>query len=277
MYKFFILIYKFRILILFLFLQVIAFIMRESKNKDYVIMSASSFFSYKIYNFTENFTSYLDLKKVNENLVIENTTLKNKLSYLERYTINDTISKFFYSENANNLYIFTFAKVINNSIIKEYNYITLNKGEKQGLKVGMAVLNFNGVVGLICRVSENNSLVMSLLNRDMKLSGKIKNKEYFGSINWDGKSYNHIFLNEITMPVNVNKGDTVVTSGFSTVFPKDINVGVIEDVKETKGSSFLTIKLTPCVDFKRLSYVYVVDNTAIEEQKKLEQNAAEIK
>jgi len=177
------------------------------------------------------------------------------------FSISDTI--------IHQQYIYTSAAVINNSINRQKNFFTLNKGKKQGADIDMAVISPNGVAGIIVSSSENFSVAMSLLNLDFHLSARIKSNGYFGSISWDGRDYRYAILNEIPLHVVVNKGDTIQTTGYSAIFPQGIFVGVINDFEKT-GGDFYTIRISLATDFKKIDYVSVIGNL-----KKLEQSGLE--
>ena len=133
----------------------------------------------------------------------------------------------------------------------------------------MAVISTNGVVGVIYDVSRFYSTVISLLNTNMKISSKLLKNDYFGSLEWDGKNYRHAILNEIPYHVKVERGDTVVTSGYSAIFPEGVMIGTIEDFK-IKGGNFYEINIALSTDFKHLTFVSVVSNLKKEGQKNLE-------
>ncbi len=218
-------------------------------------------------NFYENVTGlkeYLYLKKINEELMLENVMLKNKLETLHSFNLfikedpEDTLSQLSYIP----------AKVINNSVNKQYNYLTLNKGKKHGLEQDMAVISFGGLVGRIEAVSDNYAVVISLLNRDSKVSGKIKKNQYYGSLQWHGRGYQTAYFYEIPQHVKINKGDTIVTSGFSDYFPEGIMIGTIKSFK--KDGNFYNIKVNLSTDFKNLYYVNVVYSPGKKEQIELE-------
>jgi rod shape-determining protein MreC len=223
----------------------------------------SGYLSVKI----DKLDQYLFLKKVNQQLVAENMNLRNQL---ERYKleisnkqveINDTLRHQKYS--------FIAAKVVNNSVNRQYNYITLNKGSGDGIKSEMAVISDNGVAGIVESVTEHFAMVISLLNRNLKVSAKIKKSNYFGSFEWSGTNYQKGYLKDIPLHVKLSEGDTIVTSGYSTIFPEGILIGFVSKV-ENKGGNFYDITLKISNDFKNLTYVYVVNNLRKTEQQSLE-------
>jgi rod shape-determining protein MreC len=194
--------------------------------------------------------------------------LKRELQFLraqqEKYPVNrpDTVDA--------PAYYFTSAKVISNSVNKQFNYITLNKGSRHGIKPDMGIINDQGVVGVITHVSKNYSTGLSMLNKRLLIPAKITKNNYFGSLVWDGEHYNTADLNEIPFHVMVNVGDTVVTSGYSNIFPEGIMIGIIKDYTAVSGTNFYNIKVELSTNFKTLKYVDVVKNTKRAEQIKLE-------
>ena len=133
----------------------------------------------------------------------------------------------------------------------------------------MAVVSSEGVVGVIYGASNKFSTVISLLNTNLSISSKIKKNDYFGSLAWDGNDYRHAILNEIPYHVNIEIGDTVVTSGHSSIFPENVMIGVIEDFT-TKGGNFYEINVRLSTNFKRIRYIEIVSNLSKKEQLDLE-------
>ena len=210
---------------------------------------------------------YLSLRQTNRQLALENEKLNNMLQRAYR---SDEI--FFYGEYDSvyqQHYFYTSARIINNSVNKQNNYLTLNKGSEAGIRPEMAVVAAEGIVGVVNGVSKRFSTVISLLNTDLSVSAKVKKNNAFGSLSWDGVNYREAILSEIPHHINIEKGDTIITSGFSTIYPEGILIGTIKDF-EVKGANFYVIKVELSTDFKNLTYVSVVSNLSKEEQKELE-------
>lgn len=220
------------------------------------------------YSKTALLNDYLSLRKTNQQLVAENTKLNN---ILQRAYRSDEI--FFYGEYDTAYqqhYFYTSARIINNSVNKQNNYLTLNKGIEAGIKLEMAVVSPEGIVGVVNGVSKRFSTVISLLNTDLRISAKIQKNNYFGSLSWDGKDYREAILYEIPHHVLISKGDTIITSGFSTIYPEGVLIGIIKDF-EVIGGNFYEIIVQLSTDFKNLTYVNVVSNLRKEEQIELEE------
>lgn len=213
-------------------------------------------------------TQYIKLAKTNSSISQENLELKKQLAILE--TKYEVLKNRFGDTLVSPQYTYSLAKVVNNSVNKQYNYLTLNVGSYDGVELEMGVVTSQGIVGIVAGVSEHYSSVISLLNVDLKVSAKLKRSNHFGSLYWDGKNYRNVLLNDIPQHVEVSIGDTVVTSGFSSIFPANINIGTIKGV-ENKGVNFLAIRVELFNDFKQLNSVWVVSNSHENERELLEQ------
>jgi rod shape-determining protein MreC len=170
-----------------------------------------------------------------------------------------------------NAFSFIPAQVTNNQIARmDNNYITLNKGALAGIKEDMGVLSPNGIVGVVINVSTHFSKVIPILNPKYQPSCKIKGTDYFGTLSWDGKDSRYISLKELPQHAAFNIGDTIVTSGFSTVFPEGVPVGTIEDKFKKKGENYNSLKVKLFTNFSALSEVLIVVNALKDEQLNLE-------
>jgi rod shape-determining protein MreC len=214
-----------------------------------------------------NARTYLSLREINATLASENSVLKNRI---ERLTAREDI-RFTSVEDSlfRQQFLYTTARVINNSVNRQKNYFTIDKGTLQGIKVDMAVTNGNDAVGVVVGCSGNFSVAISLLNLDFRLSARFRSNGYFGSLSWDGRNYRHAVLNEIPQNVNVNVGDTIETTGYSAVFPEGVGIGKVSDVKKS-GSDFYKITIELFTDFRKLQYVNVIGNLKRTEQLQLE-------
>tara|TARA_R110002111_G_scaffold53050_1_gene92266 strand:+ start:30 stop:815 length:786 start_codon:yes stop_codon:yes gene_type:complete len=221
-----------------------------------------------IYTRYSNLAEYLNLKEFNDALSDENRLLReNQLGSFERVfgeniIVNDTIYK--------RKYLYTKAKVINNSTHRQNNYLTLSIGFNNGVENGMGVIGPSGVVGVVKNVSANYSSVVSVLHRESMISVKLKKSDYFGSMQWDGEDYQIIGLKDIPNHVLLNEGDTVVTSGYSSIFPEGLATAVIKTFEVPEGENFYNIQMQLLNDFRQLTYVYVVKNNTSTEVKKIE-------
>ncbi len=257
---------------MFLALEVISFSLMVSYNnyQRVTFINSSNDMVGTIYERFSHFDDYFSLSRTNARLAAENASLRKQLqmrvALQEKYPVNrpDTVEA--------PAYYFTSAKVISNSVNKQFNYITLNKGSRQGIKPDMGIICADGVVGVITNVSPNYSTGLSLLNKRFSIPAKITKNNYFGNLVWDGEHSNTADLKEIPFHIMVNVGDTVVTSGYSSIFPEGIMIGIISNWNQETGTNFYNIKVDLSTNFRTLKYVEVVRNTKQSELKKLESN-----
>lgn len=261
---------KYSFFFFFLFLEVIAFFLIIQYNhfqKASFINSANAI-SGSIYESFSNATDYLSLQKANDLLAKENARLReNQLSsYAEVFGDNVVVNDTIYGRK----YQYMMAKVINNSVNKQNNYLTLDKGELNGIEAGMGVIGSKGIVGIVKNTSPNYSVVISILHSQSSISGKLKNSSYFGSIKWEGKEYRNGIFTDIPNHVNIHLGDTIVSSGFSSIFPPDIPIATILSYEKVEGENFYNIKVRFMNDMKSISYAYIVKNLHRDEITELE-------
>lgn len=266
------LILKYYFTIIFILLECISFSLIVSHNNyQRTVFSeyTTSFFG-TLSSTVTNVIHYVSLKTMNEKLVAENTDLRNQLEKLKIF--HHQYSQDTLWQNCDSVevrYIFKTAEIINSSFNRTKNYITINKGKADGIQAEMAVCSGDKVIGITEKVSKHYAKVLPLINTNLRVSAKIKKNGYYGSLQWDGDDYRYSFLNDIPFHVNAEVGDTIVTSGFSSIFPEGKLIGFIETVnKET--ANFLTIKVKLATDFKKISDVYVIANTQKQEQQELE-------
>jgi rod shape-determining protein MreC len=218
---------------------------------------------------------YFQLKKTNEQLANENANLRRMLgSSFEgpdtaKTAVVDSLAK---DTLGVRKFDFLVAKVVNNSVSQENNYITLHRGAMQGVKVDMGVTGPDGIVGKVILVSDNYSRVMSILNRKSRVSAMLKKGLYTGDLEWDGKDPDYLTLSKIPKSAKVQKGDTVLTSNVSEKlsFPPGIMIGRVAEISTDKSSNFYTLRIKSATNFYTLQYVYLTDNLLWEEQKSLE-------
>ena len=257
---------RFHFFILFLILETVAIIIIASNNsyQGSTIQGFANEFGGGITNRYNNLTDYVDLRETNRILAEENARLRRQIesSYIKythhTFTINDTICK--------QQYTFIDAKVISSSSGKRNNYMMLNKGSIHGVKKSMAVISSNGIVGIVSSVSKNYSKVMMVLHSESRISAKLKRTNYSGSLIWKGGNYRYGLLTDIPSHIDIKKGDTVITSGFSLDFPEGIMIGRIENFKQDPGTSTYEGKVKFSADYNKLDYVYIVRNLFKEEQ-----------
>lgn len=270
MRNFLLFIYRNHFTFIFLILEIVSFYLLVNYNSYHraTWLSSSNKVSGNIYNSYSNATQYLMLQQINEELAKENAYLRSQLP--TSFKDSKDYFSLVYDELNKRQYTYRSARVINNSVNKHFNYITINKGSLNGIEKEMGVISAKGVVGIVKDVSEHYSSVISLLNTRLKISAKLKDKRFFGALGWDGIDYRYAWLNEIPVHASVTIGDLIVTSGYSAIFPEGILIGTVEEVDKDKGESFYKIKVKLSVDFKDLSFVEVISNNMRDEQLDLE-------
>lgn len=257
--------------IVFLLLEILAFslmVMHNNYQRTIFFNQTASIFG-TISSTISNVKEYFSLKEKNEKLVAENTNMKNQIETLKSmiYQLSDSSTCIFDSTNIR--YKFISAQIINASFNKTKNYITINKGYHNGIKQEMAVISNEGIIGIVEKNSKHYSRVLPLINIESRISAKIKKNGYYGSLQWDGKDYRYSYLNDIPFHVNIVPGDTIVTSGFSSIFPEGELIGFVESVNK-QTANFLSIKVKLAVDFKKIFDVYVITNKHQQELQELE-------
>src|ERR1700743_36562 len=212
--------------------------------------------------------SYLSLREVNDSLARENARLRNQLKSsfyvdtLAKRKVTDTIYK--------QQYTYIEAKVINNSVNRSNNYITINRGSTQGVAKGMGVICSSGLVGKVVFVSEHLSVVQSLLHKDSRFSAMLAKNKEIGYIEWSDDLDPHKgFLKDVSNNAQPKLGEQVVTSEFS-LFPAGIPIGKVSNLHTKAGGFALNMEVRLAVDFSKLQYVDVVINKLAQEQAGLE-------
>ncbi len=261
--------WKHYFLLLFLILEIISFIfiINHSYYQRATIISSANGITGYVYNTANSITGYFGLKRANEELAEENARLRSLESVVLLAT--DTIQHDRADSIHQQLYHYFSAKVISNSTSKRNNYLLLNKGLSQGVGKDMGVITPKGVIGIVKDVSLNFSSVLSVLHKQARVSAKLKKNNQLGTLIWQGTNYRVGTLKDIPTHIQLNVGDTIITSGFSHIFPEGIPIGSINEYYIEKGDNFYTIKLGFFVDFNNLSYVMVVDNLMKKEQESL--------
>jgi len=271
---------QYSVVFLFLFLEVISFTMIV-KNQEYqksVFLSSSNSMVSGMYEWSNSVVEFFKLRIANDNLSEENTSLKNqiinlqnKLSTLQKET-RDSVHFKIPPEME---YQFIAAKVINCTTNKLQNYITLNKGADDGIKIDMGVISDEGVVGIVKTVSARFAVVIPVLNPKLEVSCKFKRNNYTGGLLWNGIDYRYANMTDIARHVELALGDTLITSGLTPAFPEGIPVGNIEDFKIKESDAYYKIKVKLAVNFRTLSHVKVINYLNYKEQKDLEKSSEE--
>jgi rod shape-determining protein MreC len=262
---------KFYFTILFVVLEIISLIFVFTANyyHEAGYFNSSGKITGTVYNTYSGVTSYFGLKNVNQQLAEENMMLLNYASEIKDTSAHKKIPKI---NPFGQHYNFILAEVIDNSTNQPNNYLTLNSGSEQGVGEGMGVIGPTGIIGIVIKVSEHYSVVMSMLHQKTLVSAMFKKSGTFGTLAWGDKmDYRFATLTQIPMSEKIKNGDTIVTSGYSSTFPKGIMVGVVDNFKAIPEQYFYSIHVKLSSDFKNLRFVYIVCDI-----KKMEKAAVKI-
>ena len=274
--------------ILFILCEIISFLLiyRNNAYQRNVMLSSANTITASISSVSHRFFSYFDLQRVNQELMERNKVLEmevirlhDRIQTMERDSVGfqkiflkDTvINDLFYDYDYQFEYIPV--GVVKNSTALMRNYITINKGYRDGIRPDMGVVSPLGVTGIVTTVKKNFSVVLSLLNTKFNVSGKVLNSNYSGSLSWDGVDTQYAYLKELPTYATFQVGDTVVTSGYSSIFPPGILIGVVESYNKQRDDNFYSLKVRLATDFQSLSVLFVIRNKMQEEQIEAEREA----
>jgi len=251
---------RFSSLITFVVLEIVCFalIVNFNASQKDIWVNSSNLFSGSILEKKNEVRSFLDLEEQNKKLQEENALLKEKLLLEKGYSTKIEV-------DSNLQYDHIPASIFSQEYRSRNNHLTINKGKRDSIEVDMGVINQDGVVGIIKSTSDKYSLAISLLNTETRISARIKNSDFFGNLYWEGKDPSKMILESIPRYAEIKIGDTIVTSGYSTIFPRDIDIGVIDNFGLKKGTSNLNIEVKLSADMTNLSTVYIINNKHKEE------------
>lgn len=269
---------RFSAWILFLVYVVASCWLLFAKNpyQHHIYLTSAGAMGTAVYGAANTVTSYFYLREINEDLQKRNSDLEIEIERLK-----GQIAEYKLQEYADTMrvdtsltrYNFALAHVINNSINRPNNYITIDRGSLDGIKPEMGVVDQNGVVGIVNIVGDHSARVISLLNPYLRISCKLKGHDMVGSLVWDGKNPMEAVLEELPRHAEFNLGDTVITSGYSTVFPEGVPVGVVVERVTEHEENFRTLRVRLNTDFSTLSTVRVVLDDMRDELKKVEDDS----
>lgn len=258
--------------LLFLFLEVVSLVLVFNYNsfQKSKFLNSSNHVSASFYSSVNSVSQYFDLARVNKQLAEENATLRTQMQ--QRLSNSDIVSDSICYDltGMDTTFLFTPARVINNSVNKQQNYITLNKGSKDGIRPDQGILSPQGIVGVVTSVSESYATGLSLLNPRWNISAKLKKSGFYGSLSWNGGNYQQVDLLEIPFHVELAVGDTIVTSGYSAIFPEGLLIGVVQEYTQPEGENYYDIKVRLSTNFKSIRYVEVIENKKKDELENLE-------
>ena len=276
MQRLFLFFYQYRAFFTFLILELICawLIIGNNPYQGARFFNSSNGLVASMNNVSHGVREYFLLRQVNSTLAEENAFLRSKFEALNQ-TQYITSSPAITDSTVVSQYDFESAKVVNNTVNRFTNFLTINKGREDGIAPGMAVISSLGAIGKVRTVSPHYSVVTSILHIDVQVSALLKRTGHFGTIQWDGINPDYVKLKYIPRHVQPVRGDSVVTSGYNAVFPEGIMVGLIEDIQLT-DELFYDLKVKLSQDFRKLAYVEVVKNSLRNELDSLQQPFQEV-
>ncbi len=255
--------------ILFLLLEVLSLVLLFNYNEfqGSALYSLSSGFTGSVNAIFSNITEYFSLRATNKVLVEEMAKVHSRMP--EAFYKNDTATFF----RKDPLLIMEFkyisAKVISNSTNKRNNFLMINKGRLHGIENHMGVIIGNRIVGQVVSVSTHFSWIMSMLNKDSRISGKFKKNNQLVNVEWNGGSYRTGQIREIPKHIVMVKGDTIITSGNSDIFPEGFLIGTVSGFTIAQDENFNFGNILFSTDFNSLGYVEVIVDLMRMEKEKL--------
>lgn len=271
---------KYNYWFLFLLLEVTSFVLlfRFNRYQQSLFFTSANAAVGAVYETTGSVKSYFHLRSINSDLLDRNLLLEQQLVALQNRLLQqgvDSATMHSIERATPGSFRLHEAKVIKNSLSFEDNYLTLDKGSADGIRPEMGVVDARGVVGIVFKTSPHYAIVISLLNSKSSISCKIAGSDYFGYLRWQGGDVQYAYLKDLPRHAQFNLGDTVVTSGYSTVFPEGIMVGTVDDMQDSHDGLSYLLKVKLATDFGKVNAVRVVERSGQLEQLDLERRVAE--
>ncbi|AXT61290.1 rod shape-determining protein MreC [Aquimarina sp. AD10] len=252
--------------LLLLFLSLVFTIQSHSYHKSKFV-SSTNFISGGMYGWQHSISDYFGLKDENMRLLQENEHLRNQLSLLG---VDSVTTKHLDTISFKTPYTFTQGRVIKNDYSKIDNYILINKGKKDSIVTDMGVITDKGIIGIVEQTSTNYSRVISILNSNSRINAGLKKSNQYGSLVWNGKDPNIVQLETVPRQAILKKGDTIITHGRSTIFPRGIGIGTIVSYKLDENKSYYLIDVELFNDMTDIGFIYFIKNSDVKEIKQLE-------
>ncbi|WP_295649065.1 rod shape-determining protein MreC [uncultured Mucilaginibacter sp.] len=258
----------FFLFIIFEFISIFILVNYNSFQKATYIESSNNVTG-TVYDKMSQISGYLSLGKVNDSLATENARLHNLLKssfYVDTLVKRKVVDSIYKQQ-----YTYIMAKVINNSVNHRNNYLTINKGSKDGIAKGMSVICSAGVVGVVVNTSEHLANIQSVLHKETRISAMLADTRDIGNFLWGDNLDPHAgLLVDVANNVKPRKGELVVTSNLSSIYPAGIPIGKISSLQSKDGGLFLNMDVALAVDYSKLEYVYVINNRLATEQTQVE-------
>ncbi len=269
---------KYNYWFLFILLEVVCLLLlfRFNRYQQGVFFTSANVVTGMVYEMSGGVSSYFHLKSTNEVLLDRNVALEQQVIQLEKALMEyhtDSLEMLSVRNTPLTDYEVFKANVINNSLTKADNYITIDKGEEDGIRPEMGVVDANGVVGIVYMTAGHYSVVISLLNTKSNISCKILGSDYFGYLKWEHGDSRYAYLIDLPRHAEFNLGDTVITSGYSTVFPAGVMVGTVDDMSDSNDGLSYLLKVRLATDFGKIGTVRIFARSGQQEQIELEKKA----
>ena len=248
----------------------LALLFRFNNYQGSVFFTTANTFVGGIYSAVDGVTSYVGLNAVNQQLEAENELLREEVHEMKRELAAHRIDTLQFEGFNRSRYRFVSAQVVNATTNHSLNLLTLNKGEKDGIRPEMGVICSSGVVGIVFLTSDHYSIVMPLINMKSKVSCQLKEHLSFGTMEWEFGSCRYGFMTGVPLHIKASVGEVVETNGHSDIFPSGIPLGKVERMGQSDDglSQKLTVKLA--VDYTSVRNVSVITNYHHAEKRTLE-------
>jgi rod shape-determining protein MreC len=249
------------LLFLLLFSISILFTIQSHSYHKSKFINSANFLTGGVYSTVNNINRYFHLKEQNAILSEENNRLKAFIANIEIKT-DSTFKDGFVIDST---YSFIDAIVLKNSYSATNNVLLLNKGKADNVKQDFGVVSSKGIVGIVDKTSTHFSTVISILNSTSQISAQLKKTNHFGSLTWNAITPELVQLIDIPKIAKIKKGDTIVTSGISSIFPKGIHIGTVHNFHLDVAENYYEIDVKLFNDMTSLEHVYIIENKDIEE------------
>ena len=250
---------KHHFVILFLVLEVLCVVMltmSQSYHRQKRINTTNDMVG-RIYETGTHVGDYFRLGKINRELAEENAMLRRQLA-----VVTDTTQGYQQVVNADTVYNFIPARVVNSTVNRPNNYIMIDKGRADGVEKDMGVVSPEGIVGIVTDVSSHYASVMSLLHSYSTISVRLKNNDdQLTTLRWETTNYRYGTVDGIPTHLRPQRGDTVVTSSYSYIFPENLMAGTVVELIPSPSGTLNKAKIKYATDFASLKTVYVIQHT----------------
>lgn len=261
---------KHHFVILFLVLEVLCVVMltmTQNYHRQKRINTTNEIVG-RIYEMGTQVGDYFRLGKINRELAEENALLRRQLA-----VVSDTTQGFVQYINADTIYNFIPARVVNNTVNRPNNYIMIDKGRADGIEKDMGVISTNGIVGIVADVSQHYASVMSLLHSYSSISVRFKDgEEQLATLRWETTNYRYGTVDGIPTHLRLKEGDTIVTSSYSYIFPENLMAGTVMELIPSPSGTLNQARIKYATDFAALRTVYVIQHINQAELDSLNQN-----